>query len=340
MRLVCVLIFLFVSNYSSAQSRQSQTTAVIVQTLVFESLTSSIEAVGSAQALQSVDVFPAVADKVTGVYFRPGQTISKGEVLLELDARKQKIALQRAQIELADASRNLQRLMKSKDNGAVTQSALDEAKTIEDLAKVTLLNAKTELDDRKVIAPFTGVLGLSDVEVGDRITLNTLITTIDNRSKLFVNFNAPESSLHALMSEKSEVTVQPWSNRDVTLAASIEQIDSRINEQDRTIRVRALLDNVNTNYLPGMSFRVRLSVAGQTLPAIPESALSWGPNDAYVWTVVNNKAQKVSVQIQQRLRGRILVRGDLHANDVLIVEGIQRLRQGQTVNVVDQRAVL
>jgi len=117
------------------------------------------------------------------------------------------------------------------------------------------------------------------------------------------------------------------------LDAKIGELDSRVNIQDRTIRVRALLDNQADQYRPGMSFRVSLQVQGQRYVAIPEAALSWGATGAFVWLADENKAQRVEVQVQQRMRGRILVSGGLRDGQILVVEGIQGLRDGQALDI-------
>ncbi|GAC16422.1 RND family efflux system membrane fusion protein [Aliiglaciecola lipolytica E3] len=322
---------------NAQQFGQQGPTEVITNKVNLDSQKTSVEAVGSAEAVKSVDIFPAAADRVVSVNFVPGQKVTKGQVLLELDSRRQKAALQRAKIQLADATRNLTRLQQSSSKGAVTESALDVASTAKELAQMDVIDAEIELQDRMVLAPFTGYVGLTDVEVGDRITLQTLITTLDDRSQLFINFRAPESAANTL-NQNSIVTVQPWTNRDTTLEANIAQLDSRISNTDRTILARAILDNQNDSYRPGMSFRVNISVLGQNFPVVPESGLSWGATGAYIWKVVDDKAVKVDVQIKQRMRGFLLVEGDINAGDQLIVEGIQRLRPGQAVDVRAQEA--
>jgi RND family efflux transporter MFP subunit len=331
-----VLLFLLTISLSynvQGQSRGGARPAnVISQSLQFEAQKLEIEAVGTAEAFRSVNIFAAAADKVVAVNFTPGQKVVKGMVLLELDARRQHTSLQRAKIEFKDASRSLSRLNESKQRGAVTQSVLDDAATAKALAEVGVAEAQADLDDRAVIAPFTGVVGLSDVEVGDRIASNTLITTIDERDQLFINFRAPESAL-ALLGSDSQVSVQPWTDRALILPAKIAELDSRVSESDRSLKARALLTNEGDAYRPGMSFRVNLSFYGQRYAAIPESGLSWGATGSHVWLVNEGKAKKVAVEIKQRLRGKILVSGNLSPGDELIVEGTQRLREGQDVLV-------
>jgi len=133
--------------------------------------------------------------------------------------------------------------------------------------------------------------------------------------------------------------LQPWTNRDVSLNATVSEIDSRLNTQDRTIRARALLPNDQDQYRPGMSFRVTLNVQGQRYVAIPEAALSWGANGAFVWLAQENKAKLVQVEVQQRLRGRILVSGNLSDGEILVTEGIQGLRAGQILDIQNRNDV-
>lgn len=324
---------LFFSSALNAQFRGGdRPKLVVVEPLSFEYETSLIEAVGTAQAKRSVTLFASVSDEVIQVNFVPGQLVEKGDVLVALDSRLQDVAIDRAQIQLQDAKRNLDRVKASVARGAVTQLELDDADTEFKLAEVALQEAKENKEDRLVRAPFTGVVGFTDVEVGDRVTMQTEITTLDDRSQLFVNFAAPEAAVSYLML-KPEVQLQPWTDRDVSLTAKIGELDSRVNTQDRTIRARALLSNVNDQYRPGMSFRVSLQLQGQRYVAIPEAALSWGATGAFVWLADEEKAQRVEVQVQQRMRGRILVSGGLRDGQTLIIEGIQGLRDGQALDI-------
>ena len=140
------------------------------------------------------------------------------------------------------------------------------------------------------------------------------------------------------MNDKAKVFLTPWQDREVKIEASIAQVDSRISEQDRTIRVRALLNNEKDKYRPGMSFRVTLSILGQEYVAVPEASLLWSATGAYVWQMVEGKASRVDVQIQQRLLGTILVKGPFTADAPLVIEGVQRLRRGQALEAMTSNA--
>jgi RND family efflux transporter MFP subunit len=328
-----IAVQLCIMSQANAQFRGGDRPKLVnVERLSFEYETSVIEAVGTAQARKSVTLFPSVADEVTAVNFVPGQAVQKGDILIELDSRLQNVAIERAQIQLNDAKRNLERVKSSLKRGAVTQRELDDADTTVKLAQVELQEAKENKEDRIVRAPFDGIVGLTDVEVGDRINQQTEITTLDDRSNLFVNFVAPELAVAYLMA-KPDVNLQPWTDRTQSLTGQIVELDSRVNAQDRTIRARAMLNNDIDQYRPGMSFRVSLSVRGERFVAIPEAALSWGATGAFVWLADELKAKRVDVDVKQRLRGRILVTGNLNDSQTLIVEGIQGLRDGQALRI-------
>ncbi|GHG06061.1 MexH family multidrug efflux RND transporter periplasmic adaptor subunit [Thalassotalea marina] len=309
---------------------------VVVEEVSLERTKQQVKVVGNAEAIHSVTLFPAVGDRVVAVHFKPGNYVNKGDLLVELDSRRQRAASDKAKITLKDAQRKVSRLTESQARGAVPQSDLDDAKTLLELAKVALTQAQTELEDRRVIAPFSGVMGLTDVEVGDRITTQTAIATIDDVSKLYINFNAPESVVN-LLKQQGKVDVVAWQGEQ-TFQADITYLDSRIDRQTRTLRAKATLDNAQQSFMPGMSFRVYMNVLGEPFAVVPEAALMWGATGPYIWKSVDKKATRVDVKIEQRLAGRLLVSGSVQEGDVLITEGVQRLRPGQALNFVNQVA--
>ncbi|TWX73409.1 efflux RND transporter periplasmic adaptor subunit [Colwellia sp. C1TZA3] len=332
-RLFYLVALLVMSSQTFAQSwgdKGANKKAVIVEKLIYQTQKSSLEAVGTAEAVKSVTLFPAVSERVVTVNFKPGQRVKKSQVLMMLYSERQSVTLERAKIEFKDAARKNLLLVESIKKGAASQSELDDSITTLALANIAVKEAKIALDERIIRAPFAGVVGLTDIQAGDRVNLQSVITTIDDRQALFINFTAPEIAID-LLSQQPQVQLVPWQNRLVTIEASIAQVDSRINEQDRTIRVRALLDNSEDSYRPGMSFRVNLTVPGQDYIAVPEAALLWSATGAYVWQMVDGKAIRVDVKIRERLRGTILVAGEFNLTAPLVVEGVQQLRQGQAL---------
>lgn len=334
MKFLLIAFFLALSlqsGVSRAQQFNSNEAPVIVEPVSFERERNRVEAVGTAEAARSITIYPAVGDRVVAVNFEPGDKVEKGELLVQLDARRQQVAVEQAQINLRDAERTVERLRASLDQGAVPQSELDNAILLRDLARVELENAKIELEDRFIRAPFSGIIGITDVEVGDRIDEQTAIATLDDRSSLLIDFRIPEAAV-SLLRDGAELQVEPWRYSGEPVTAEIVELDSRINPTTRMYRARAKISNDNDDFLPGTSFRTAIELAGQEFASIPEAALSWGVNNPFVWVVEDGKAQRVDVQIEQRIPGRVLVSGNIQRDDLLIVEGVQSLREGQPVN--------
>ncbi|CAM3972972.1 efflux RND transporter periplasmic adaptor subunit [Pseudoalteromonas byunsanensis] len=332
-RLLSALLFsCILTKTSMVHANEKRPAAVVITAPVkFLATQDRIEAIGTSEAHRSVVLFPAVADRVTKVNFHSAQTVNKGDVLFQLDDRKEQAQAKQAQIHLDNAKRDLLRLKNSIKNGATTQSALDDAQTKVALGEVALIQAQNDIADHKVVAPFSGVVGLTDIEAGDWVTNQTKLTTLDDPSVLYIDFTAPEQALD-LLKGTTHVRVSPWYDSGGHLDAKIAHVDSRIDSKSRTIRIKAAINNKQNRFIPGMSFKVALMNFGQQYAAIPEAALMWGPTGPYIWVAEQGKAKRVDVQVIQRQKSHVLVDGNIAQQQMLVVEGVQRLREGQAVN--------
>lgn len=284
-----------------------------------------IEAVGTSRAMQSITIYPASAGEVTAVHFEPGQAVRKGQLLLELDRRNEELAVELATIRVADAERLFQRYQRSAESGATLPTTLDAAETALEEARIELSRARIALEDRYVRAPFAGYVGLTDIDPGDRIQTSSAITTLDNRSSLLVSFEIPELLVSDLNSG-DKVAISTWNSRRPAAYGEVVDIDSRINPGTRTFLARARVDNSNDSLRPGQSFRVTMELLGDRYPVVPEVAVQWGIDGAYVWTLPNNLGQRVPVNIVQRQEGFILLDGPITPGELIILEGTQRMR--------------
>ncbi|OHU87911.1 MULTISPECIES: efflux RND transporter periplasmic adaptor subunit [Pseudoalteromonas] len=329
--LAFIFFYIVVASNTLQANEKRPATAVITAPVEFVATQDTIEAIGTSEAHRSVILFPAVADRVTKVNFQSATIVSKGDILFQLDDRKEQAQAKQAQIQLDNAKRDLLRLQSSIKNGATTQSALDDAQTKVALAEVALTQAQNDIADHKVVAPFSGVVGLTDIEAGDWVTNQTRLTTLDDRSTLYIDFYAPEQAID-LIKESTHVRVSPWYDSQSQLDAEIAHVDSRIDIASRTIRIKAAIDNSRDKFIPGMSFKVALMNIGKRYPAIQEAALMWGPTGPYIWIAEQGIAKRVDVQVIQRQKNHVLVDGDITEQQMLVVEGVQRLREGQSVN--------
>jgi len=320
----------------TAPIRVSSAAPVIVEPLRFEPVRTRLEAVGTSRALQSVELYPEAAGNVVAVHFDPGEAVEAGTVLVELDSRDERLALDLAAVQLADARRLLDRYQRSSASGAVLPTVLDQAETAVATAEIELERAQVALDDRSISAPFAGFVGATEVDPGDRISSDTLVTTLDNRNSILVSFNVPETFVGTLV-PGSRVDLQTWKTRKASAYGEVVDVGSRINPQNRTFTARALVDNGDDRFRPGMSFRVVAEVEGHSYPVVDETGVQWGADGAYVWSVRDERAVRVPVEIIQRRQGRVLIDGDLEPGAIVVVEGIQRMRDGADLSIVESQ---
>ena len=309
---------------------------VIAEVLRFERERVRFEAVGTARARLSAELYAPTSGEVVSVNFKPGQAVKLGDVLLQLDDEKEKLAVRLAELHLEDAERLYDRYQRSAAGGAVLPTALDAARTAAETADVELAKARIALADRAIEAVFDGHVGVSEVDPGDRVDTSTLITTLDDRNSLFVSFDVPEALIGEL-SVGEGVQLKGRSDKYSDVAGEIVDIGSRIDPHSRTLVARARVDNDLDLLRPGMSFRVRIDVQGDLYAVVTETGLQWGADGAYVWTVVDGSAIRVPVQIVQRREGRVLIDGNLVDGAIIVVEGTQRMRDGIAVSHQIQR---
>lgn len=319
-------------------TNEDKAAPVLTHEVQWQSRSTLVEAVGTSRALQSVMLYPEVSGEVEAVLFKTGEEVEAGQPLVRLDARDQQLAVELAEVELAEAERLYSRYKRSEGAGAVTESTLDEARSAVDRARIALERARVNLTYRTVTAPFRGHMGITELEVGARVDPSTAVASLDDRSELLVTFTVPEL-FYGQVEPQQLLELSTWNNRSERNQGEVMEIDSRVDPQTRSFTVRARVPNPDDRLRPGMSFRVKLQLAGDEYPLIPEVALQWGGDGAYLWALQDGRAQRVAATIVQRLPGQILVDARLPRGSLVVTEGVQRLREGQSVDDVAARLV-
>lgn len=316
--------------------RQAQAPVIIAQAVAYQAVARQVEAVGTARARRSAELYPAVGGEVTSVAFTAGDFVSVGTPLLELDARQENLDVALAKVAVDEARQLLERYRRIEDTGAISDSQIDEAETALDGAKIRLEQAKVALSDRSVKAPFDGYVGIPTVDPGARITPTTMITQLDDRRVLFIDFPAPEEVFAALEPGKI-LKVAPFSAPDTPLTATLAGVDSQINRDSRTFTARAVLDNAKDKLRPGMSFRIAFTIKGREWPAVPEAAIVWGSDGAFIWAVEEGVAKRRPLSIISRSQGYVLIDAALPRGSQIVAEGVQKVRDGMPVKVSEIR---
>ena len=312
---------------------------VIVEPVATDPGEETIVALGTAKAARSVTLYPQVTGIVAAVSFRPGEAVQAGDPLLRLEDDEQRVAADRAHVELRQAEATLERSRALASSRTISEAALLEAETDAELAAIEVRSAEIDLARRTVRAPFAGVTGLTDISIGDLVTSATPITTLDDLSTLRVAFEVPERWAGRIAGG-DPITATAQGLAGSRFAGVITGIDNRIDETTRTLRLEAELANEDRALRAGMAISVALRFATDRALTVSSLAVQWDRDGAFVWKVVDGAARRADVAIVRRESGVVIVHGDLVAGDRVVVEGVQRLREGAKVMEVDETPAL
>jgi len=289
-----------------------------------------VAAIGTARALKSVTLFAKSEGEIMSFAISTGDPIKQGQTLVQLDATKAELAVDLAKKTLEDARQKLKRAQYLKSRNVNSGASVEDATIAVERAELEVRQAEEELRDKTLSAPFAGVVGIPKVEAGDRITPATELVTLDDRSQLLVEFPVAEKFLARIkIGDAVSATTPSYPRR--TFTGRLGYIDSRVDPVSRTIMVRAVIPNPDDLLRPGMSFAIEMPLPGDTYPAVPELALQWSRGESYVWRIDGNVVRKIVVETIRRMNAIILVEGPLTTGDLIVVEGVQRLRDGTEV---------
>lgn len=291
-------------------------------------------AIGTGFARRSVTLRAPASGEITDIAIAPGARFEAGDVLLRLRDTDERLALALAEARLERATSERDRYRALQDTGAAATARIEEAETDYKVARIAVRQARADLEDRTLRAPFGGVSGLASVEVGDRIVVDDAIASYDDRSRILVEFALPEALLSRVRIG-SDISARTPAVEGRSFDGDVVAIDSRVNPATRTARLRAAIDNAGDLLRPGASFAIRLELPGQIYPAVPELALQFSRQTLQVWRVADGAAEQVPVELVRRRDGQVIVDGPLSEGDRVVVEGTQRLRPGIAVNVLN-----
>lgn len=297
----------------------------------------SFEAIGSVTSAARVDVLAETSGRVEALLASPGETIAEGAALLRLDQRAEELDLATARATLKQQAEALARLeqLKASGSSAVSAVQVQEAETAVELAQVAVERAEFALDRRTIRAPIAGRLGLMDVALGDYLTTGTQITTVSEPDRFEIGFALPE---------RAAVILEPGLSVEVRLPARVGQVypavvtavDTEIDPETRLIRVEARLEGETGGLRHGMIANVALSQEQPALPSIPALSIAWAREGASVFVAEGTTVRRVPVTIRHRLDDRVWVEAALEPGARIVVEGVQKVRDGATVQEAER----
>ncbi|MDX8501667.1 efflux RND transporter periplasmic adaptor subunit [Mesorhizobium sp. VK4C] len=322
-------------SVQAGRSRAGQVVTIVATPTGTATINDRLQAIGTGRANATVTVNPYSAGRLTELLVRSGTHVEKGDVIASLDSETEVIARDRAKVGLDDAQAKLDRVKSLRASNAATPVAVADAEVALANAKLALRDAELALERRSIVAPIEGTVGILPIAAGNYVTSQSAIATLDDRSSILVDFWVPER-FAAAVKVGAQLSATPLANPNQVYSGTVSAIDNHIDENSRTLLVKATIANPADSLRAGMSFQIGMKFPGDTYPAVSPLAIQWGTDGAYIWAVENGKAKRVPVRIIQRNTETVLIDAPVESGDMVVTEGTQSVSEGGDVRIAGE----
>jgi membrane fusion protein, multidrug efflux system len=305
-------------------------------------LTDDVRAVGSLRSVQGVVVRPEASGRIAQLGFAEGGRVKRGQLLVQLDDTLQRAQLQQAEAQASIARTNLARSRELLAQSFVSQSAVDQNAAALEVAEAQVALAKVQINRMRVLAPFDGMVGIKLVDVGDYVRDGADIVSLEDLSKVTVQFALPERYADRVRTGQAvEIDVDALPGR--RFEGRVQALDVQIDTNGRSLQVVAQMSNPGTVLRPGMFARPRVVFSTREgAVVVPEEALVPLGGKQYLFKVVDGPegrkvSQRLEARIGTRLLGKVEILDGVKPGDVVVTAGHGRLaqRDGVALRVVD-----
>ncbi len=293
--------------------------------------TDTIDALGTATARESITVTAKVSETVAKVNFESGDVAKAGDVLVTLSDRATVAGRAEAEADYRENQKLFERQQDLAKRQLIAASQFDAQRAARDAAKARLDQVRSQVSDRVISAPFAGVLGQRMVSEGSLVTPGTVITTLDDVSRIRLDFSVPERQLAALATGQAVIaTSEAYPGQD--FRGAITSVGSRVDSVTRALMVRAEFDNPDQKLRPGMLLQVAVQREGRQTLQVPELSLVQMGQQAFVFRVeAEDKVAQVPVKIGARRPGWVEIVDGVKAGDRIVVDGTVKLKAGSKI---------
>ncbi len=307
--------------------------SVIATRIEPRDFTDRFTALGTARAMESIEITSRISSVVSRINFAESENVASGKLLVELDNKELRADVAVAEAAVAQSRSQFERSRQLADTKIISESQLEELEAKMKMDEAQLQAARARLDNSFIRAPFAGTVGLRKVSLGDLVGPDTVITTLDDTRRIRLEFSVPESFLSELrpqMRISALSTVYPGQ----PFTGDITSIDSRVDPVTRAVTAIATIQNLEGLLKPGMFLTVALERARHDVLMVPEEALSPRQGKQYVFLVVDGRAVEREVKVGSRSPGLAELVSGVTSGDLVVTEGIQRLRDGLPVQLL------
>ncbi len=292
-----------------------------------------IEVTGTLVANQEVKIVSEVTRKIIRVNVHEGSKVKKGTLLFQLDDADLQAQLERLTQQEKLALLNEERLRDLFANDAIAQEDYDQASTNLKVLQAQIRELHVAIGKTRITAPFDGQIGIINIHPGAIVSVNTVLTEIEDNSVVKVDFSVPEKYAHV---------IAPGSEHSFSVASNDKQYQTKViaraaslSENTRTLLVRAETANPDGVLLPGQSARLKLALntSDQAL-SVTSNALIPSSRGYSVFVSRQNTVQAVPVEIGQRSERSVVIKEGLQKGDTVITSNLLRLMPGAPVQFV------
>ncbi|MCO5786019.1 multidrug transporter subunit MdtA [Pseudomonas sp. G11-1] len=344
------------------RSAWNQPTPVRVVPVQRGSLDVQIRSIGTVTPLNAVTVRSRVDGELTRVLFTEGAEVEQGTLLAEIDPAPYRAQLAQAeglaqqnQAQLANAQADLELYEGLYEQDSIARQQLTSQRALVEELRGTLKanaaqveDARLQLSWTRIEAPIAGKLGLRRVDAGNLVSSSDTegLVSITQMRPIAVEFTVPEPDVPALRRAASSgealaVQALDRNEQQVLARGQLHTMDNQIDIATGTLRVKALFENGDDELFPNQFVNVRLRL--QTLPSvitIPSDAVQFGSRGTYVYVInaEESKAYTRLVKLGATADGRVAVTEGLEEQELVVLEGLDRLRDGREVVITDEAA--
>jgi membrane fusion protein, multidrug efflux system len=310
---------------------------------------------GNILALNEVRLMSEVSGYITGIYFKEGQQIKKGQKLYEIEPEKYAASYQQALANYKIAQSNLEKAAKDEERytalgklDAIARQRVEyahtdfkNAKQQVSASKAEMVKAETDLHHSIITAPFDGTIGISLVKMGTLATAGqTQLNTLSSNNPMAVDFVISEKEIGKFQNLKEQIASDKDSTFTITLpdghiyehAGHIEFFDRNVDPQTGTLRIRLQFPNLENKLKPGMSCNVRvLNRIERNSILIPLKSVTEQMGEFFVYVVKKDTARQNKVILGHSVKDSVIVKSGLYPGEQIVVEGLQKLHDGSPV---------
>ena len=264
---------------------------VTTETARTENWTDRMRAIGTLVAIKGVEVAPELSGIVSDYSFDSGDDVEKGAKLVKLDTSVEEADLADHKATLKQENLDFDRQSDLVKKGAVSQATLDETIAKRDSAEAAVERVEAIIAQKTIIAPFAGRLGLRHVERGQYVPAGQGLVWLQSLDPIWVDFPVPEGMVGKFTTGSAiELTSEAFPER--SFKGKVEALDARINQDSRTLMVRATVPNPDRRLMPGMFANVAvLAGEGKEMVTVARTAVTYGLYGDSVWVVKSDKPQ-------------------------------------------------